>query len=147
MKKNKVTYSRNKSKVTYSSKSKTKNAIRYSLFRDLISSMPARGGQQHHSPFAISSMPFTIRSLENGWDKCIQSKGLATPFIIHYSFFLGKWMRQGLGVDIHYLLFCHLDVQCTRHLSNSTIRAIVRAGCIHIHLYLRGSTTEATLSQ
>ena len=33
-------------------------AIRHSLFHVLISSMPARGGQQHHSPFAISCFDF-----------------------------------------------------------------------------------------
>ena len=42
--------------------------IRHSPFRVLIPSTPARGGQQHHSPFAIC--------------------------------FLGKWMKQLLGVDI-----------------------------------------------
>ena len=100
------------------------NTILHSLFHVLISSMPARissmpagGGQQHHSPFAILCFdllpasqrwstsqfaigwdnspftiswctptanilrdpqhhsPFTIRFLENGWEKCIQFKG------------------------------------------------------------------------
>ena len=66
-------------------------AIRHSLFHVLISSMPARGGQQHHSPFAISCFDFLNASQpaknNNIFSNIITKNGQATPFAIHYSFF------------------------------------------------------------
>ena len=107
-------------------------AIRHSLFRVLISSMPARGGQQHHSPFAISCFDFLNASQNflNASQRCQQhfvfwkmdernvyssrDKQHHSSFTIRFG---GKWMRQGLGVDItiRHSLFLILQLGCPVH--------------------------------
>ena len=92
-------------------------AIRHSLFRVLISSMPARGGQQHHSPFAISCFDFLNTSQNFLNERNVYSSRDKQH---HSSFticFLGKWMRQGLGVDItiRHSLFLILQLGCPVH--------------------------------
>ena len=92
-------------------------AIRHSLFHVLISSMPARGGQQHHSPFAISCFDFLNASQNFLNERNVYSsrdKQHHSSFTIR---FLGKWMRQGLGVDItiRHSLFLILQLGCPVH--------------------------------
>ena len=92
-------------------------AIRHSLFHVLISSMPARGGQQHHSPFAISCFDFLNASQNFLNERNVYSsrdKQHHSSFTIRFG---GKWMRQGLGVDItiRHSLFLILQLGCPVH--------------------------------
>ena len=93
------------------------NTIRHSLFGVLISPMPARDGQQHHSPFAISYFDFLNASQNFLNERNVYSsrdKQHHSSFTIR---FLGKWMRQGLGVDItiRHSLFLILQLGCPVH--------------------------------
>ena len=82
-----------------------------------ISSMPARGGQQHHSPFAISCFDFLNASQNFLNERNVYSsrdKQHHSSFTIRFG---GKWMRQGLGVDItiRHSLFLILQLGCPVH--------------------------------
>ena len=113
------------------------NTIRHSLFCVLISSLPARGGQHHNSPLDETSRHSLFNDVhprQTFWGthntiyhslfvfwKMDETNVYSSRDKQHHSSFtirfLGKWMRQGLGVDItiRHSLFLILQLGCPVH--------------------------------